>query len=77
MESYFRFIHKIYLTSFKARVLKITPQTQSHGPVPTPPKSPNMALVDVSKQQQTDEILNSILPPRQWGESGQLWIQQV
>jgi dynein light intermediate chain len=26
---------------------------------------------------QTDEILNSILPPREWTESGQLWVQQV
>merc|ERR1712142_213829 len=30
-----------------------------------------------AKQQQTDEILNSILPPREWNESGQLWVQQV
>jgi len=64
--------------SAKARSLKITPQTQNQGPVPTPPKSPNQTLLEVSKQQpQTDEILNSILPPRQWSEGGQMWIQQV
>ncbi|KAK4473361.1 hypothetical protein MN116_004520 [Schistosoma mekongi] len=27
--------------------------------------------------QQTEEILNSILPPREWSENGQLWIQHV
>ncbi|TPX37779.1 hypothetical protein SeMB42_g06885 [Synchytrium endobioticum] len=26
---------------------------------------------------QTDDILNSILPPREWEETGQLWIQKV
>ncbi|KAJ3255203.1 Axonemal dynein light intermediate polypeptide 1 [Boothiomyces macroporosus] len=26
---------------------------------------------------QTEDILNSILPPREWDESGQLWIQKV
>jgi dynein light intermediate chain len=26
---------------------------------------------------QTEEILNSILPPREWTETGQLWVQQV
>merc|ERR1712113_285094 len=25
---------------------------------------------------QTEDILNSILPPREWTESGQLWVQQ-
>jgi len=62
--------------SAKARALKVTPQVQNQGPVPTPPKSPSSG-VDLAKQQQTDEILNSILPPRQYSEAGQLWIQQV
>ncbi|ORZ34739.1 33 kDa inner dynein arm light chain, axonemal, partial [Catenaria anguillulae PL171] len=26
---------------------------------------------------QTEDILNSILPPREWEESGQLWVQRV
>jgi len=26
---------------------------------------------------QTEDILNSILPPREWTEDGQLWIQYV
>merc|ERR1719354_423341 len=28
-------------------------------------------------QTQTEDILNSILPPREWEESGQLWVQKV
>jgi dynein light intermediate chain len=26
---------------------------------------------------QTEDILNSILPPREWTEDGQLWVQYV
>lgn len=33
--------------------------------------------MDAKNAQQTDEILNSILPPREWIENGQLWIQKV
>merc|ERR1711931_53329 len=33
--------------------------------------------MDAKNAQQTDEILNSILPPREWNESGQLWVQKV
>eukprot|EP01135_Chromosphaera_perkinsii_P000748 Nk52_evm36s151 gene=Nk52_evmTU36s151 len=29
------------------------------------------------KAQQTEDILNSILPPREWTEEGQLWVQSV
>ncbi|KAH8856061.1 33 kDa inner dynein arm light chain, axonemal [Schistosoma japonicum] len=32
---------------------------------------------ETKSSQQTEEILNSILPPREWSENGQLWIQQV
>lgn len=51
-------------------------QAPGSGPVPGPPKGGRLSPID-SKQQQTDEILNSILPPREWNESGQLWVQQV
>lgn len=61
--------------SSKARALKASPCAPNQGPVPAPPKSPSSA--ETGKQQQTDEILNSILPPRQYSESGQLWVQQV
>ncbi|KAF7708752.1 axonemal dynein light intermediate polypeptide 1-like [Silurus meridionalis] len=45
------------------------------GPVPPPPK-PISPSFDASKQQ-TDEILNALLPPREWMENNQLWVQQV
>ncbi|KAJ3413397.1 Axonemal dynein light intermediate polypeptide 1 [Chytridiales sp. JEL 0842] len=31
----------------------------------------------VKTPNQTEDILNSILPPREWDESGQLWVQKV
>ncbi|XP_005988829.1 axonemal dynein light intermediate polypeptide 1 [Latimeria chalumnae] len=60
----------------KSRPLKVSPQQPiSAGPVPSPPKSRTPSF-DTSKQQ-TEEILNAILPPREWMETGQLWIQQA
>jgi len=60
----------------KARALKVSQQIGAGaGPIPGPPKGA-LSPAD-AKQQQTDEILNSILPPREWNESGQLWVQQV
>ncbi|XP_077969815.1 33 kDa inner dynein arm light chain, axonemal [Styela clava] len=62
----------------KARALKVSPQqAPGAGPIPGPPKGGRLSPIDSSKQQQTDEILNSILPPREWNEAGQLWVQQV
>ncbi|TPX33515.1 hypothetical protein SmJEL517_g03595 [Synchytrium microbalum] len=39
--------------------------------------SSNAANRAKSPTSQTDDILNSILPPREWEESGQLWVQKV
>lgn len=33
--------------------------------------------VEAKQQQQTEDILNSILPPREWQEKGKLWTQSV
>uniref|UniRef100_A0A3B3ZE33 Axonemal dynein light intermediate polypeptide 1 n=1 Tax=Periophthalmus magnuspinnatus TaxID=409849 RepID=A0A3B3ZE33_9GOBI len=41
-------------------------------PVPPPPK-PKPGPIE----QQNEEILNSILPPREWAEGTQLWVQKV
>uniref|UniRef100_UPI00398E5DE6 axonemal dynein light intermediate polypeptide 1 n=1 Tax=Pristiophorus japonicus TaxID=55135 RepID=UPI00398E5DE6 len=61
--------------SAKARALKVSPQQPtSTSPIPSPPKTKSLS-VDVTKQ--TEEILNAILPPREWTENAQLWIQQV
>jgi len=62
----------------KSRALKVTSTspTPGIGPVPSPPGK-KLPPVDAKSAQQTDEILNSILPPREWTENGQLWVQQV
>ncbi|XP_017320812.1 axonemal dynein light intermediate polypeptide 1 isoform X1 [Ictalurus punctatus] len=44
-------------------------------PVPPPPKSTSPSPSAI--EQQTEDILNSILPPREWMENDQLWVQQV
>ncbi|KAJ3597809.1 hypothetical protein NHX12_001326 [Muraenolepis orangiensis] len=63
-------------TSPKARLLKVSPQQPPlSGPVPPPPK-PRSLAVDANRQQD-DEILNSLFPPREWEEEGQLWVQHV
>ncbi|XP_062847409.1 axonemal dynein light intermediate polypeptide 1 [Trichomycterus rosablanca] len=60
----------------KARPLKVSPkQPVISGPVPPPPK-PKSPSADLIKEQ-TEEILNAILPPREWMENSQLWVQQV
>lgn len=61
----------------KSRPLKVSPQQPaSSGPIPAPPK-PKTPPLDGSKQQ-TEDILNAILPPREIVlDNGQLWIQQV
>ncbi|XP_054477137.1 axonemal dynein light intermediate polypeptide 1 [Anoplopoma fimbria] len=60
----------------KGRPLKVSPQQPANtNPVPPPPK-PKSASNDAPKQE-NEEILNSILPPREWLEGNQLWVQQV
>ena len=50
---------------FKARALKVSPASPAGtGPVPNPPPKQKLTPVDAKAAQQTDEILNSILPPR-------------
>ena len=44
--------------------------------MPSPPKS-KLAAAEAQKSQQTEEILDSVLPPREWSEEGQLWVQRV
>lgn len=49
----------------------------SGGPIPNPPAKSKLPPVEAQKSKETEEILNSILPPREWSESGQLWVQSV
>eukprot|EP00053_Salpingoeca_punica_P001785 m.34899 g.34899 ORF g.34899 m.34899 type:complete len:277 (-) comp11214_c0_seq2:210-1040(-) len=46
-------------------------------PVPPVPKPNKLPPVDATKQKETEDVLNSILPPREYNEEGQLWVQQV
>jgi len=65
----------------RSRPLKSTAQPAVDGqrsPVPPPPRDGKLPSASAdSNKNQTEEILNSILPPREWSENGQLWIQQV
>lgn len=65
--------------SQKSKALKAQspPPGESSGLVPSPPSSKKLQPIDAKNLQQTDEILNSILPPREWTETGQLWTQHV
>ena len=40
-------------------------------------KDDSLALDKKGKALQTDDILNAILPPREWTEDGELWVQYV
>ena len=53
-------------------------QNGAKGGAAQPPRPGKLAPISAdSKAQQTEDILNSILPPREWTEDGQLWVQQV
>ncbi|XP_074509175.1 axonemal dynein light intermediate polypeptide 1 [Sebastes fasciatus] len=81
-ESLLRYDNPVLITkstdrkSPKGRPLRVSPQLPAtSGPVPPPPK-PISASTDGPKQE-NEEILNAILPPREWLEGNQLWVQQV
>ncbi|KAK2844876.1 hypothetical protein Q5P01_011535 [Channa striata] len=60
----------------KGRSFRVSHQQPADStPVPPPPK-PKSSLTDANKQE-NEEILNAILPPREWTEGNQLWVQQV
>ncbi|XP_026227177.1 axonemal dynein light intermediate polypeptide 1 isoform X2 [Anabas testudineus] len=60
----------------KGRPLRVSPQQSADStPIPPPPK-PKSSLTDATKQE-SEEILNAILPPREWMEGNQLWMQHV
>ncbi|KAF7651384.1 hypothetical protein LDENG_00111600 [Lucifuga dentata] len=60
----------------KGRPLKVSPQQLvPSGPVPPAPKVKSESAEAI--KQQNEEILNAILPPREWTEGNQLWVQPV
>ncbi|KAG9334225.1 hypothetical protein AGOR_G00120070 [Albula goreensis] len=59
----------------KSRSLRVSPlQPATTAPVPPPPK-PKSPTGEGNKQM--EDILNAMLPPREWTENNQLWVQQV
>ena len=62
----YKFHVKFSIVCLQARALKVTaqPGTGTGGPVPSPPAKQKLPPMDAKNAQQTDEILNSILPPR-------------
>nr|CAD7588837.1 unnamed protein product [Timema genevievae] len=44
---------------------------------PGPPARPKSEALSADARRETEEILNSILPPKEWEEENQLWRQQV
>ena len=64
----------------KSKVRSSPYQFTALSPVPTPIlgfQKPDLPPVVAAKPTQTEDILNSILPPREWSEDGQLWMQYV
>uniref|UniRef100_A0A8C5Q5J7 Axonemal dynein light intermediate polypeptide 1 n=1 Tax=Leptobrachium leishanense TaxID=445787 RepID=A0A8C5Q5J7_9ANUR len=62
----------------KSRALRAEPLQVAPPSPPTPPPFPIKAKnpqLDFSKT--PEEMLNAILPPREWTEGAQVWIQQV
>ncbi|XP_075210947.1 putative inner dynein arm light chain, axonemal Dnali1 [Lycorma delicatula] len=55
----------------------VTKRTEKDTSVKVNSHSLLYGATTVEKKRETDEILNSILPPVEWEEQGQLWRQQV
>ncbi|XP_060776306.1 axonemal dynein light intermediate polypeptide 1-like [Neoarius graeffei] len=61
--------------SSKDQALKATP-TQPAS-VPVPPSTKHRSSSSDAINQQTEDVLHVILPPRKWMENDELWVQQV
>ncbi|KAM4735006.1 axonemal dynein light intermediate polypeptide 1 [Anableps anableps] len=60
----------------KVRQVRTIPQQFSDSvPIPPPPKS--KSATSEGNRLENEEILNAILPPREWTEGNQLWVQKV
>jgi dynein light intermediate chain, axonemal len=73
----------ILVNSTKEKVFKQKPKASSQPPKsnqtqpPEPLKPTLFTGSHTQSQSQTEDILNSILPPKEWTEDGQLWVQYV
>lgn len=43
----------------------------------SPSRAPAGSSVAADQKKDTEEILNAILPPKEWEENGNLWLQQA
>ncbi|KAI6652750.1 33 kDa inner dynein arm light chain, axonemal-like [Oopsacas minuta] len=60
----------------KEHKTRVTPAvTGPSGPLPSHP--PTKTTSDIQRSRQIEEILNKILPPREWAHGGQSWRQCV
>ncbi|XP_034553370.1 axonemal dynein light intermediate polypeptide 1 [Notolabrus celidotus] len=60
----------------KGRPLRVSPQLPLDStPVPPPPKPKSTSSDDTKRED--EELLNAILPPREWVDGNQMWVQQV
>ncbi|CAH8428557.1 unnamed protein product [Schistosoma turkestanicum] len=60
-----------------AATLKGTQKPVDTADIPGVSPRGKTSVTEAKSSQQTEEILNSILPPREWSENNQLWIQRV
>lgn len=60
----------------QSRTAKLSAATRTASPSPIPVHI-RLPPITPDNRRETEEILNSILPPREWEEEGQLWRQQV
>ncbi|XP_060897830.1 axonemal dynein light intermediate polypeptide 1-like [Labrus mixtus] len=61
----------------KGRPLKVSPQQVGEWSTPVPPSPKSKPTSTDTTKQEDKKILNAILPPREWTEGTQLWVQQV
>lgn len=58
-------------------LVKYLPPTLVHFTKDASKSKKKLPPVSDKKSTQTEDILNSILPPREWTDDGQLWVQYV
>ncbi|XP_076307326.1 putative inner dynein arm light chain, axonemal Dnali1 [Tachypleus tridentatus] len=67
-------IHNSVKRSSKKKSVQLLPQSQTESVIS---KSEKLPAFKQKNSALYEEILDSILPPREWEENGQLWIQHV
>ncbi|KAM4568059.1 axonemal dynein light intermediate polypeptide 1 [Fundulus diaphanus] len=60
----------------KVGQVRVIPQ-QSTDSIPIPPLPKSKTASSEGNKLENEEILNAILPPREWTEGNQLWVQKV